>query len=85
MGLGRTARGTPVPTVPTFVEEGKEKESFMKDARAPQAKKIPQAKKANITSSQAKKIPQAKKVNIASGSATRGKTTSNDFAGKTNP
>ena len=68
-----------------FVEEEKKKESFMKDARAPQAKKAnipsaPQAKKANIPSA-----PQAKKVNIASGSATRGKTTSDDFAGKTNP
>ena len=46
-----------------FVEEEKKKESFMKDARA----------------------PQAKKVNIASGGATRGKTTSDDFAGKSNP
>ena len=52
-----------------FVEDEKKKESFMKDARAPQAKKI----------------PQAKKVNITSGGATRGKTTSEDFAGKTNP
>ena len=33
----------------------------------------------------AKKIPQAKKVNIASGGATRGKTTSDDFAGIANP
>ena len=51
-----------------FVEEEKNKENLMKDARAPLAKKI----------------PQAKKVNIASG-ATRGKTTSDDFAGKSNP
>ena len=58
----------------------------MKDARAPQAKKIPQAKKANTPSApQAKKTPQVKKINIASGSATRGNTTSDDFAGKTNP
>ena len=68
-----------------FVEEEKKKESFMKDARAPQAKKAnipraPQAKKDNIPSA-----PQAKRVNIASGSATRGKTTSDDFAEKTNP
>ena len=57
----------------------------MKDARASQAKKanIPrtsQAKKSNISSP-----PQAKRVNITSGSATRGKTTSDDFAGMTNP
>ena len=52
-----------------FVEEKKKKENSMKDAMAPQAKKI----------------PHAKKVNIASGVATRGKTTSDDFAGKTNP
>ena len=32
-----------------FVEEEKEKEGFMKDARAPQAKKTPQDKKANIS------------------------------------
>ena len=64
-----------------FVEEKeKEKENFMKDARAPQAKKTTQAKKANIPSApQAKNISQAKKVNIASGSATRGNTTSDDF------
>ena len=31
-----------------FVEEEKKKENFMKDARAPLAKKIPQAKKVNI-------------------------------------
>ena len=70
-----------------FVEEEKVKESFMKDARTPQTKKTPQAKKANIPSApQAKRIPQAnKKVNIANGGATRGKTISDDFAGKTNP
>ena len=52
-----------------FVEDEKKKENFMKDARAPQSKKT----------------PQAKKVNMASGDATRGKTTSDDFAGKSNP
>ena len=63
-----------------FVEEEKEKESFMKDARTPQTKK------ANMASApQAKRVPQAKKVNIASGGVTRDKTTSDDFAGKTNP
>ena len=52
-----------------FVEEEKKKENFMKDARARVAKKI----------------PQAKKVNIASGGVTSDKTTSDDFAGKSNP
>jgi hypothetical protein len=58
-----------------FVEEEKKKESFMKDARAPQVKKAPQAKK----------TPKVKKANIASGDATRSKPASDVIAGKTNP